>query len=98
MTGWSDIARSVIGEAHAKVPDGATLQERMAIIDAVYPFGARERWPYKAWLKARTNYLRPYGYRPKPKSPTPLFDCNCGVHSSVPHKLGCPMHREKTKA
>lgn len=95
MSGWSEGARQAIHNAHATVPKGATLKERMAIIDAAYPFDARENWPYKAWLTARTNYLRPYGYRPKPKAPTPLFDCSCGVHSSVPHKAGCPMFVSK---
>ena len=63
MTAWSDIARAAIGAAALTVPEGATLAERTAIIDAAYPFDRRAMWPYKAWLKARRSYLAMYGYR-----------------------------------
>jgi hypothetical protein len=98
MSRWSERAREAIRRAHETVPEDATLQERMKIVDAAYPFGQRELWPYKAWLKARKSYLQSYGYKPKPKTPTPLFDCTCDAHSKAPHKPGCPMHVEKAKA
>lgn len=67
MTDWSADARDTIRRAHLTVPADATLTERKAIIDAAYPFGERAMWPYKAWLKARKDYLRQYGYgRPLP--------------------------------
>lgn len=91
MTEWSARARDAIANAHKTVPEGASLKERMKIIDAAYPFWGRENWPYKAWLKARSKYLRPYGYRPKPMPLAPLFDCTCDVHSSAPHRAGCPL-------
>lgn len=91
MTTWSDRALAAIFRAHATVPADAALDERVKIIDAAYPFGDRSNFPYKAWLKARMKYLRPYGYRPRGASAAPFFDCTCGVHSSVPHKDGCPL-------
>ena len=65
MTEWSDIARRTIERAALTVPDGATLKERMAIIDAAYPFGEHSMWPYKAWCKARRAYLVRFGYKPR---------------------------------
>lgn len=68
MSDWSRVARETIGEAHKAVPADATFKERKAIIDAAYPFGPRSMWPYKAWLTARRNYLKPFD----PKTPLPL--------------------------
>lgn len=61
---WSDEAASVIREVHAALPKDATLAERKRAVDAAYPFGSREQWPYKAWLKARKAYLVQHGYGP----------------------------------
>jgi hypothetical protein len=74
MSAWRKEAAAVIREAHKTVPEGATLKERAAIIDAAYPFGPRQYHPYKMWLKERAEYLRAYGYRPKPRAiqETPL--------------------------
>lgn len=65
MTEWSEAARATIERVALTIPDDTPLKERKAIIDAAYPFGARQYWPYKAWCKARRAYLARYGYRPR---------------------------------
>lgn len=72
MTRWADIARTVIAEVAATLPDDLPLKERKAAIDAAYPFGSRECWPYKAWLKARRAYLARFDDSPL-RNPGPLF-------------------------
>jgi hypothetical protein len=47
---WSDRARTVIGEIHARLPVGASYQNRFVTLREGYPFGARENHPYQAWL------------------------------------------------
>jgi hypothetical protein len=70
---WSEIARRIIAQVHVNIPEGATLKERKAAIDAAYPFGTREHWPYKAWCKARRKYLERYGLKPlRPAQPNQL--------------------------
>lgn len=61
---WSDAARSVIQRVAATIADDTPLKERAEIIDAAYPFGERDYWPYKAWCKARRKYLERYGLKP----------------------------------
>lgn len=72
MSHWTELSRETIERVALIIPDGATLKERKAAIDAAYPFGPRSHWPYKAWCKARRAYLTPYGYR-QSKTPAPLF-------------------------
>jgi len=67
MASWFDAAASQIASVHSEIPPDATLAERMKAIDDAYPFGPRSRHPYKQWLKARAQYLRPYGYSPPSK-------------------------------
>src|SRR5437868_6444563 len=74
MSGWADRSRAAIAVVHRNLPDGATLAERTAAVDAAYPFGERSYWPYKAWLKARKAYLKQFGYRSRGEGePLPLF-------------------------
>jgi hypothetical protein len=54
---WSRVARETIERVAATIPDETCLKARKAIIDAAYPFGPRSHWPYKAWCKARREYL-----------------------------------------
>ena len=68
MSGWKDRARATIERVALSIPDGATLKERTAAIDAAYPFGEREYWPYRAWCKERRAYLGRYGYQKKGQS------------------------------
>lgn len=74
MSHWSDTARRVIQEVHRGLPETATLEERTKAVDAAYPFGLRQYWPYKAWLKARREYLHRYGYQSKGKPILPLYE------------------------
>jgi hypothetical protein len=69
---WSAIARRVIAEVDAA---NATLPpaERLKVIDAAYPFGERDCWPYKAWLKARKEWIGKHVRMPVPvKHETPM--------------------------
>lgn len=54
---WSKIAREVVAEVLAAYP-ADTPERRKALRDA-YPFGQREYWPYKAWLKAIKDATAP---------------------------------------
>ena len=54
---WSDRARTVIGEIHARLPADASYQDRVTALREGYPFGARENHPYQAWLKSQRAYL-----------------------------------------
>ena len=84
MTGtWYDSARAAIALATKDLPADTTLDERMKVVDAAFPFGSREMWPYKAWLKARRQYLAPFGYVSKSAPPLPLLS---------------PLERAKAKA
>ena len=65
---WRQQAAAAIREAHAAVPEGADIKERMKAIDAAYPFGQRKYHPYKMWLIERAEYLGAYGHNPKPKA------------------------------
>lgn len=73
MSGWADHSRATIAVVHRSLPDTATLAERTTAVDAAYPFGERDYWPYKAWLKARKAYLRQFGYRSRAEKDLPLF-------------------------
>lgn len=64
MTSWSEAARATIQRVASTLPDDMPLKERKAAIDAAYPFGPREYWPYKAWCKARRAYLERFGLKP----------------------------------
>lgn len=65
MSSWDDSARATIAKVHGTLSADVTLQERTRAVDAAYPFGERKYFPYKAWLKARRAYLKPYGYVPR---------------------------------
>lgn len=67
MSGWADTARAVIRRVHMSLPETATLDERIAAVDASYPFGEKAMHPYKMWTKARREYLCRHGYQPKGK-------------------------------
>jgi hypothetical protein len=58
---WGTDAWAAIDAADKTVPEGASLKDRMKIIDAAYPFGERAFHPYKAWLKARKAYEMRHG-------------------------------------
>lgn len=60
-----EYARQVISQVHAGLPDSCPLDERRKVVDASYPFGERAYSPYKAWLRARREYLTRYGHQPR---------------------------------
>nr|WP_314430019.1 hypothetical protein [uncultured Brevundimonas sp.] len=71
MVEWSKEARRLIGEVHAKLPSDATLVQRKAAIRDAFPCDWRgASWPYRAWLKARKDYLRKFD----DIAPAPLFE------------------------
>ena len=71
MLEWSKEARRLIGEVHASLPEDATLAQRKTAIREAFPDSWRGySWPYKAWLKARKDYLKKYDDTP----PAPLFE------------------------
>jgi hypothetical protein len=79
---WSATARAIIQEAWTEVsyirPDWTAEEKLKYISREYYPWGARENWPYQAWLKAIK------GFRVKLTAPThkdsqrvlPLFEEN----------------------
>lgn len=66
---WARVARETISRVGSTIPEEATFKQRKAVIDAAYPFGPREYWPYKAWLKARKDYLKRYDPSRPPDAP-----------------------------
>lgn len=60
---WRDEAWAAIERVDGELAATTTLAQRMAAVDAAYPFGARDWHPYRQWLKARRTYLARYGYR-----------------------------------
>lgn len=73
---WSDIARKTLAEVAATVPDELPMKERKAIVEAAYPFGPREMWPYRTWRKAckayYANFAKEGGRIGPPSRPTGL--------------------------
>lgn len=69
---WSHLARQTIERVALSLPDDMPFKERRAAIDAAYPFGQRQYWRYKAWLKARKTYLSKFGKIGR-IPPAPLF-------------------------
>jgi hypothetical protein len=58
---WREQARQVIAEVIATAPnhpDAKDLRDVIRSIDAAYPFGERDYWPYKVWLSERTAAIR----------------------------------------
>lgn len=70
---WGEIAHQAIQRVNDRLEPGVSLSERVAAVDAAYPFGERSYWPYKAWLKERRSYLSRYGWTPRGQKPEPLF-------------------------
>ncbi len=71
---WSRIARQEVARVGATIPEGTPLKERKTLIDAGYPFGPRDYWPWKAWCKARRAYLEKHGLAPLHPKPMTLLD------------------------
>ncbi len=76
---WHERSWQRIAEIHAALPEKATLAERKEALKNGYPFGERRHFPWKAWCKARKQYLAKY----EPMKPIPahvlkgtLFDAS----------------------
>lgn len=58
MSSWGEKAAHVIAEALKHCEEmGLTGKDRVAYVDAQYPFGMRRYHPYKMWLKARKEMV-----------------------------------------
>ena len=64
---WSERARQTIAAVHAALPADIAFVDRKKAVRDAYPFGPREYWPYKAWCKAQSAYLKTYDL----KAPAP---------------------------
>lgn len=65
---WQKEAIRTIPRVHGELSSDATMEDRIAAIDAAYPFGARQYTPYKTWCYARRVYLESFGYKPPPNA------------------------------
>lgn len=54
---WAQQSRDRIAQIHRSLPEDASLTARKKALRDGYPFGKRAYWPYKAWCKARREYL-----------------------------------------
>lgn len=70
---WADRAREAIKAAVQDLPEDATLDQRIAAVDAAYPFIRRAHYPYQVWCRVRRNYLTKHGYVPQTTSSRPLL-------------------------
>jgi hypothetical protein len=57
---WYESSKAHIAEIHASLPTDATLEQRRKALQGGYPFGQRQYFPYKMWLKAQREYLTRY--------------------------------------
>ena len=53
QAGWVERSVEIIRATLAGLPAGASPKEKKRALREAYPFGERENWPYKAWLKAQ---------------------------------------------
>jgi hypothetical protein len=86
---WRETARTAIARAAADWIsqnrlswvlldrlDAVQRADLLKAIDRAYPFGTRSHWPYKCWLKGRSEFVATYFYAahsPADMSPLPLF-------------------------
>lgn len=69
MTTWFEASQIEIRRIEREhMHDGMTVRERERVLSDQYPFAMRMGSAYKAWLRARKQYLDRYRVHP----PTPL--------------------------
>lgn len=70
------VVRAAIDAAHKSLPANASLAERIAAIDAAFPFGKRNRnHKYRVWCRERRYYLRRFGFvSSAPRRAGPRYD------------------------
>lgn len=64
LLSWHERAVEAIEAVHRALPPSIGFKARRAAIRDAYPFGSREHYPYKAWLKAQRAYLARYSDKP----------------------------------
>lgn len=76
---WRMRAREVISEVATHAREEGVTDEKEVIrrVDAAYPFGDRENYPYKVWLEERRNAIAllrgeiPTRPKPRPRAQRP---------------------------
>lgn len=84
MSRWRARAREVI-DASMSATIGKPDSERIAAIDAAYPFGPREHHPYKMWLIERRRAIASMSSRP--------IDVTCPACGVGPRRKCRPIER-----
>ena len=64
---WNERSWQTIEKIHATLPPDATVKQRKEALKNGYPFGERRFFPWRAWCKARRQYLARY----EPPKPIP---------------------------
>lgn len=69
MSTWGDHARNVITQAlESGRTQGLEGMDLERYVQAQYPYGPRENWPYKAWCKAFNEIVKGVRHgKPKPQ-------------------------------
>lgn len=80
MSHWAETAKAAIARVVEENP-GKTDDELLELIDAAYPFGRREHWPYKVWLTERRAFRLS---RIEPGSPLADICGACGADIGKP--------------
>ena len=92
---WYRASQNAIKIAHESIPDGATFAERKKAIHAAYPFGERQHWPYKAWLKAQREYLARYDDKPAGPLHAAMLESPLDKQKRISIQIA-EMHRDRT--
>lgn len=59
---WRETAAAVMAEVYLERSAAGDNKEQIAkAIDAAYPFGSRDHFPYKAWLAERREFFTRHG-------------------------------------
>jgi hypothetical protein len=84
---WYDSSWKHMQQVHQQeVATGKDAAEIAKAIDDAYPFWSRNGWPYKAWLRARREFLIKHQL-PVPRARKPkddLFTTACAHPPSAP--------------
>ena len=72
MNRWRQAAAPIIEEVIRCCGDGCDESFVRKAISASYPFGEREYWPYKVWLRDVSRQLGKRFPKEAPRTPDPL--------------------------
>lgn len=70
---WAERTRATINAVDQSLPADATRDQRIAAVDAAYPFLRRAHYPYQVWCRVRRNYLSKFGFAPGNAPTGPLL-------------------------